>query len=252
MRQFNLGHSEILRWPMDKRQLDSLGRTLLHSPRIGNAHGYKPPSDEQYVAEVEELREVRRLVESNRWPGEYLEKYMGVGSLSPLLKAYLGLSEQNPKGCADTVRMDHPFDIWDLVVRPYARDNSIGIRKTPVHRGVPFTELILVDAEAHRIIAKGLNKAFDVKYEFGVCRPIEYFDPNLQRYATPNHPCTPAGHGAFAGAASRAFELLRSPDPAQVAAVQVATKQFAMFRSFSAMHIPYSNLLGWQIGHEVE
>lgn len=250
MRAFNLGHSEILEWPMSQAGLDNLGQTRLVSPRVGNAHGYESCGHDQYVQEVEELPALRDLVEAGKWPREYLEKYIGSGELSPVLKATLGSNLNDPRNAADTVRMDYPFDIWDLVIEPWAFSNQIPFKVLPQHQGVPFVEAALNRAKAHSIIADALNKSFDVKYALGGCRPTEYYDCSVQRYRTPNHPEMPAGHGAFSGAGARAFELIFDPSPEQLEEVIFATQQFAMFRSFSAMHIPYSNLLGWKIGYE--
>ncbi len=235
---------------MDQTQLDNLGETLLVSPCPGAAHGYLPPSEAVYVQQVEQVREVRVLVRAGTWPSDFMVEHLGSSEMSPILEKYLSLSTSTVHKAADAVRRDHPFDIWDLVVSKYAADEGIAPATPADHQGDAFVESVLRRAAAHQLIAEGLNKAFDVKYAFGTARPIEYYDPSLQRFATPNHPECPAGHGAFSGAASKAFETLFSPTQDQIDAVEFATKQYAMFRSLSAMHIPYSNLLGWQIGHE--
>ena len=250
MRTFNLGHREFLSWPMTQAQLDGLGETLLVSPRVGNAHGYQPPSEALYVQQVEQLPQLREEVEAGQWSDWWWQEHLGSTEFSPILAQTLRLSKNRPGACADTVRMDHPNDIFDIVVEPWAMSQGIPKKPVPSHQGVAFVESVDHRALAHSMVSEGLNKAFDVKYAFGVCRPVEYFDCNLQRYETPGHPECPAGHGAFSGAGSRAFEAIYDATPEQVAAVQFATKQFAMFRSLSAMHIPYSNLLGWQIGYE--
>lgn len=250
MRSFNLGHREVLSWPMTSCDLADLGDTLLVSPREGDSHGYERPSDELYTQQVKELIAVRANVERNQWPKAFMKEHLGTDELSGVLVDTLELSVRDPGNCADTVRMDHPFDIWDLVIEPWAQSRGIKLLDTPKHRGVPFMESILARATAHSMIARGLDKAFDVKYALGVCRPTEFFDPSIERYPTPNHPEMPAGHGAFCGAGYAAFELLYDANVAQKEMVEFATKQFAMFRSFSAMHIPFSNLLGWRIGYE--
>jgi len=251
IRQFNLGHSGQLAWPMDQNELDNLAYTLLVSPRVGNAHGYSPPDLETYEEQVVDVKNLRTEIEADRWPSEFLIKYLGNDDLSPILAKYLLLSKKTPKKCADVVRMDHPFDIWDKVIEKYIADEAIAPLAAHAHQGDPFVEKVLLRANAHVLIANALDKAFDVKYYFGTCRPIEYYDPSIQRFATPNHPESPAGHGAFSGGATNAFETYMDATQPQKDAVTFATKQFAMFRSFSAMHIPYSNLLGWTIGYEV-
>lgn len=250
MKKFNLGHSDVLKWPMTKEQYDNLGETRLVSPRVGNDHGHKAVSEKQYIEEVEELIPLREQVEKGIWPTEYFEKYLGSGELSEVLSSTLGARLKNPKVAADTVRMDHPFDIWDLVIEPWAKANNIPYREELTHKGDPFVESVLYRAKAHSIIAAALDKAFDVKYALGELRPEEYCDSGIVRFQTPNHPECPAGHGAFSGAGARAFELIYSPTKEQLKQVIFDTKQFAMFRSLSAMHIASSNLLGWKIGYE--
>jgi len=249
-RSFNLGHRDPLTWPMDQTELNNLGETLLVSPRVGNDHGYSPPSESVYLEQVADVKAMRLLVENSVWPSAFMIKYLSTDDLSPLLEKYLVLSKSNPKKCADTVRMDHPFDIWDMVVEKYIADEGIAPVVAYGHSGDPFVEKALLRGRVHTQIANSLNKVFDVKYALGIRRPIEFYDPSLQRFATPNHPESPAGHGGFCGGCAQAFEAEMSATQGQIDAVTFATKQFAMFRSFSAMHIPYSNLLGWTIGYE--
>lgn len=250
LRNFNLGHKEDLTWPMDQNELDNLGDTLLVSPRVGNAHGYTPPNDATYDSQVAEVKDVRAQVMADQWPASFMMTHLGSSELSPILEKHLKLSTSNPKKCADTVMMDHPFDIWDLVIEKYIADEGIQPLAAHSHTGDPFVESVVLRSNAHSQIATSLNKAFDVKYAFGILRPIEYYDPSLQRYATPNHPECPAGHGSFCGGGTKAFETYMDSTQDQKDAVTFATKQFAMFRSLSGMHIPYSNLLGWTIGYE--
>ena len=250
IRTFNLGHRDQLSWPMDQTELDNLGETLLVSPRVGNAHGYSPPDLATYNEQVADVKALRDEIKADRWPMAFLIKYLGTDDLSPILAKYLMLSKTTPKKCADTVRMDHPFDIWDEVVEKYIADEGIAPLAAYAHQGDAFVEKVMLRANVHSAIATALNKAFDVKYSFGICRPIEYYDPSLQRFATPNHPESPAGHGSFCGGCSKSFDTYMDATQQQKDDVAFATKQFAMFRSFSAMHIPYSNLLGWQIGYE--
>lgn len=252
LRKFNYGHREELDYPFTAETCENLGKTYLVSPRPGNDHGYEVIKEEEVVAQMDEVRELRDLVKANIWPTKFLEKYLGKGSLSPVLAKYLNLSENSPKQAADTVRMDHPFDIWDIIIEPYAKDNGVELAKPRKHEGVDFVETVLERSEAHRMIAAGLDKSFDVKYYHGSLRPLEYHECSIQRYQTPTHPEMPAGHGAFAGSGARAFEAIYKPTEEQKEEIIYATKQFAMFRSFSAMHIAFSNLLGWDIGYELE
>lgn len=251
---FGKGHDSEITWPLTSAGLAALGATELVSPRVGNTHGYADPvpTRELLHAEMEDVERVRYEVDKNIWPGWWLEKYDIDPVLSPALKSQLRLRESNPKQCANVVRMDHPFDIWDIVIEPWSDKNGVEWANPPAHQGVRFVESVLRRAEAHAMIANGLNKSFDVKYFYGAPRPYEYSDYNevLEMYPCPAHPEKPAGHGAFCGAGSKAFRALFKATPEQLQIIDTATKQFAMFRTFSAMHIASSNLLGWKIGFE--
>ena len=246
----NLGHRQILEWPMTQEQLNGLGETKRVSPRVGNDHGYSPVSKEQFELEMNELPELRVMVEKGIWPTDYMKKHVGSGDLSEVLRDTLGTRLRDPRVAADTVQMDHPFDIWDLVVEPWAKANNIPYRTPLTHKGNPFVEGVLYRLQAHTAIAKALNKAFDVKDAFGTCRPEEVFDASIVRFPTPNHGEEPAGHGAFCGAAYAIFKVIFNPTLEQDQKVKFATRQFAHFRFLSAMHKPSSNELGWKIGYE--
>jgi len=251
LRTFNLGHSEPIVYPVDTPGLAALGETSLVSPREGNLHGYSAISDANYALEVADVADVRVLVRSNIWPADFMNTYLGASNLSPILAKYLGLSEANPQKCADAVKSDHPFDGWDNIIEPYVSDEEIvELPQPPDHEGDQMVENVTRRAAAHTAIAYALEKAFDVKYAIGQLRPVEYYDHTFDRYETPNHPESPAGHGAFCGASQAQFELLYVPSAGQIADMTYATKQLAMFRSFAGLHIPFSNLLGWTIGYE--
>ena len=249
LRKFNLGHPEEITYPLDAPAIAAMTESALVSPRVGNLHGYSAISDVNYITEVEEVATVRDLVKANVWPTDFFTTHLGAGGLSPILAKYLDLSENNVGRCADAVKNDHPFDGWDNMIEPYCVDEGI-LPLDPGHPGNAFVEGVTTRAAAHTAIAAALEKAFQVKYAIGQLRPIEYFDATFDRYETPNHPESPAGHGAFCGASQKAFETYYQPSAGQIADMTFATKQFAMFRSLSGMHIPYSNLLGWTIGYE--
>lgn len=251
MANFNKGHDTGLVFPFTAETLKSLGPTNLVSPTIGNNHGYTDPVKD-LNAEMEDVERVRYEVDKNIYPSWFMEKNGVAPELSPILTETLRLSERFPKACAKVVRMDHPFDIWDEVIQPWAQSQNIGWNDPPEHQGVPFIETLENEARAHAMIINGLRKSFEVKYWFGAQRPFEYSDygQQLEMYPCPAHPEKPAGHGAFCGAGAKAFEVIYGATDGQVQMVHTATKQFAMFRSFSAMHIASSNLLGWRIGYE--
>ena len=250
---FNKGHDTPLTFPFTQATMDNLGPTSLVSPRVGNAHGYaNPNTPEEMHLEMEDVERVRYEVNKNQWPGWWLSKHGVDPVLSPIIKQTLRLSESGPKACANIVRMDHPFEIWDNVIEPWAHSQNIAWDVPAAHQGVTFVEQTLRRAQAHVIIAAALDKSFDVKYYYGQPRPFEYseYDEGLEFYPCPAHPEKPAGHGAFCGGGAKAFEQLFVPSAEQIQMVHTATKQFAMFRTFSGMHIASSNLLGWTIGYE--
>ena len=228
------------------------------SPSAANMHGYTdptPPGSADYEKDHELVEKARLCVLNGTWPSEIFAEEGIDPALSPLLKAYLGLSEQKPKGCADVVQMDHPFDIWDLVVQKYIDNNNIKL-KTSVFpssaQGIPFVEGVEAKALAHMLIAAGLRRAFQMKAALDQLRPAQHnpAGDDIQQYPHPAHPEKPAGHGAFCGAASKAFEVLYDGNAQQISYVKTATQQFAMFRTMAGMHIPSSNQLGWQAGYD--
>lgn len=252
--KFYKGHPSEINWPLTPAAFAALGETELVSPRPGNSHGYADPvpTESQLHEEMEDVERVRYEVDKNIWPAWWFEKNGVDPVMSPAMKETINLSEKNPKACARIVRMDHPFEIWDNVIEPWSHTHGVEWVNPPAHQGVRFVESVVRRAEAHSIIAKGLNKSFDVKYFYGAPRPYEYsdYDEILEMYPCPAHPEKPAGHGAFCGAGSKAFRVLFNTTPEQQEIIDTATKQFAMFRTFSAMHIASSNLLGWKIGFE--
>lgn len=254
MKHFQKGHPTPITWPLTADELAKLGPTSLVSPVAGIPHGCCHLGDDEFRAELEVVERVRDWVASSRWPGWFFENQGIDGKLSPLLESALGLSESDPQGCADVVKMDHPFDLWDRVIEPFATSNKIALRDAPKHKGVPFVETVGARSIAHSIIADALEKCFEVKYFFGQARPFEIsnYGGSLEQYPCPAHPERPAGHGAFCGATNAAFRRLFVPiTDDDLATVKTATLQFAHFRTFSAMHLASSNNLGWEIGNAI-
>lgn len=226
----------------------------LVSPIAPDSHGFDRLSDAAYLEELRDVERVRYEVCERIWPAWWFEKQGIDPELSPLLIKYIRVNKVAPERCADVVRMDHPFALYDDVLHQFAIDQKIPLRVETSHVGVPFVELIECQAVAHLLISKALTKSFEVKKALKQPRPWEISDYglNLEKYPCPAHDERPAGHGAFSGAAYRAFEMNFNPSPEQLKQAETATKQFCSFRTFSAMHLASSNMLGWFIGSTIK
>lgn len=248
MRSFNLGHSQVLKYPLTEESVSKLGATRLVSPRPGNSHGYECPADSVFIEEIEEVKQVVALIRAGSWPSEFMKKHTGQAAMSQLLVKYLKLSEADPMRLIRWLAVDHPFDFWDDVVERYAIDNKIPM----VHGGpgINFINRVRTRALAHEHIYGALNRTFDVKYQYGKCRPCEMFDNTVEVIDTPNHPTMPGGHATFFAASVGAFRMLYRPTPEQVSAVEIAGMQAGQGRTLCGIHFPTDNHVGWQIGKE--
>ena len=249
-KKFALGHDKPLTFPLSQADLDSLGPTKLVSPCVGSVDPEWVLTDEQWEVEKEELEGVRYDVEDGVWPSWFFEKYEIEPSLSPLFRR-IGLSERNPRGCANVVRMDDPFDLYDKVVLPFI--DEMGFQLTSVtHQGVPFRERQRAKANVHADVCDGLDAIWKDKFGQGEARPREQDDwgDRIEMFRCPNHPDRGAGHGAAAGAvakgAIREYKIPNEP----LEKIVHTTVQWSVFRSFSAMHYMTSNLFGWVRGFQ--
>lgn len=275
---FNLGTDKDLSdaYPLTQATIDGLGPNTMVSPCPGVNHletygieDVAMPGSDRHLEEHEDVEKLRLDVAKNVWPEWFLTKYGVEPRLSPLLIKYANniltieqrreqranqVSEATPALCSEIVKMDHPFQFWDGIITPYAMDEGIAYNSAHIHHeGVPFVESVGIRGQAHCWIYKALAAAFEVKYYLGRARPSEFnaAGESIERYECPHHAEAPAGHGAFAGASAAAFEKLFDATPAQIKLVADAAKQIAMFRSFSAMHIPSSNSMGYELGHKM-
>ena len=245
------GEPPITDWPLTQSAIDAMGSTKLVSPRPGNAHGFVALDDDERQRQVEDTERACLLTQKNIWPAAYLEKYGVDPEPSKLLRKYLRIG--SAKAGAMWVKADYPFDAWDKMIEPYARDEGIEWMEEPKHKGVPFVESVQRRAWAHQTIADALDRAFDVKAALGSQRPwqMSNFGKLMEMYDTADHGEEPAGHGTVFGATAKMFIRQYAATPEQTAAVYTATKQLAMFRSFAWQHIPHSNLMGWKFGFEM-
>lgn len=272
---FNYGTEQDLSsfYPIESQaDIDSLGACQIVSPMVGDMLGFTDPApvgSDQHTQEHEDLERLRLCIGKGQWPEWWLKKYNTAPRLSTLLIRYanniltpeqhreqgaLNVSEQTPALCAEIVKMDHPFQLWDDIITPYMADEGIGIRPDiSKHAGLPFVEGVAVRAHAHLLILKGLYGAFKMKSYLGQARPSE-FNPagrDIEQFDCPNHPSKPAGHGGFCGATAKAFELYTNANAAQKKLVYDTCLQTAQLRSFAGVHIPSDNRLGFDWGYSL-
>ena len=189
-------------------------------------------------------------VERDKWPDYYFDFCEVDSELSPVLRA-VGLSERNPKGCADAVRMDQPSELWAAIIDYVAAEN---IPVSPERKGIRFLDQYMNPvAPFGANLKESMQQAFEVKYYYGLARPEEYFEsPNFAQYpeGCPPHPSYVAGHGTVGGVANRTFrEEFPHATDAQRQAVETATLQFAHFRDLARVHTRQDSRKGWELGN---
>ena len=220
----------------------------------GKNHSVPPPPQQgtqEFEDEANALVRVAMDVERDIWPEWYLE-FCGVDTrLSPILEA-VGLSESDPKGCANAVQMDQPGELWAAILRWTAVE---GIKIAPQSKGVRFLER---NVDPWKVfgdeLAPAMRKAFQVKYYYGQPRPEEYFDSaNFAHYpeGCPAHCSYIAGHGTVGGVAAGCFrKVFTEATHEQIDAVNTATLQFSHFRDFARVHYRADSREGWLFGVE--
>lgn len=243
---------EIVEYPC---VLETISKdTHMVNPCDGVRHGIPEPhrpGSAEYDEEADALVRLAMDVERDIWPEWYWE-FVGVDSrISPVLRA-VGLCESNPKGCADSVQMDQPEELWAAIIR-YARDEGV-----PLETGLPGQRFLERHVSPLKVYADRVDtqmeKAFEAKYFFGQPRPEEYENsPNFAHYpeGCPNHPSYPAGHGTFAGAANWGFNQVFPDAPmGAVRDVRTATLQLAHFRDMARVHNRQDSRVGWEFGND--
>ena len=222
------------------------------NPCDGRRHGVRAPHciySDEYAEEAEMLIRVAMDVERDKWPDYYFD-YCGIDSeLSPVLRA-VGLQEQDPKGCANAVRMDQPGELWQAIVDYSARE---GIPQAPEEKGIRFLDRYVTPNKPFGDnLEESMKRAFEVKYFYGLARPEEYFNaPNFAQYpeGCPPHPSYVAGHGCVGGVANRTFrEEFPHAQRKHLEAVELATRQFAHFRDLARVHTRQDSYEGWVLG----
>ena len=159
-----------------------------------------------------------------------------------------GLSYEDPKGLANVVHMDMPSQAPTAILR-YLLQSGADVKDWTANHinfleSVPYVQENMLDG-----IKKGLNKAFEAKYYFGLERPeeVSLCGALMTAYpeGCPNHPAFPAGHGAaVAGGAYRVIDSFTALDEEQLKQVLDTCYIWAMARSLAGVHHAIDNVAG--------
>lgn len=223
------------------------------NPCDGMRHGVPAPlpvDSDEYKEEADALVRLAMDVERNIWPDWYFD-YCGISSeLSPVLKA-VGLSESNPKGCANAVQMDQPAELWMAIVN-YLAAEGVAVRSDK--KGIRFLDRYVSPLKPFSVVLDdAMVKAFEVKYYYGQARPEEYYNAaNFAHYpeGCPPHPAYPAGHGTVGGVANK-VALAQFPEMDQYHKDEIftATRQFSHFRDLARVHTRQDSRVGHMFGN---
>jgi hypothetical protein len=238
-------------YPFTAYTVENLGPTRLVSPRPGNHHGIALPHHDVFVSQLEEVKEVTAMTRKGQWATKFFEKYIGADGAkpSPILMKYIGISENSPMKFVNWLATDHPMDYYDKCVEPWARAQKIKLK----HQGpgMPFLDTVGCRAQAHAMIHKALDAAFDVKYYYGKLRPCELYDTSICILDTPNHPTFVGGHATFGQATAIAFSKLWDATPEQVRMVEVGGRQIGHGRTLGGVHFAADNESGFDVAIKI-
>lgn len=258
-----------LTYPIDKKQLSNLKKCKLVNPFVGKQHGLMPFDFSKQEEFLNEVLEVRLLVQKGIYPYEFMMRYnpfpysipfdvdtIESGELLPGPLLDEGLTSKDPQKLAEVVHMDSPIDAPSACLTWVLNDGA-NLKK---HED-KYIDFLGTVPNAIENIADGvklaLRKGFEAKYYFGVGRPEEILEEKmgaagklLTQYpeGCPNHPSYPAGHGcAVAGGVAKilnAFDL----NEYQTQELLLTAYQWSMFRSFAGVHYAVDNVAGLAIG----
>lgn len=231
----------------------------LHSPVVGNAHGVAAFDTTKYEEYLKEVISVTADVARGRYPYAFLHDHFPkawgtMESEIPEILQAAGADVDNPVSCANLVRMDLPNDLarfifaWLLPQAPKLRNN--------VDANFPFLKLIPGSQAACAAgVNAALQKAFEVKYFYGIARPAEVFEAiyglpanKVEIYEHPWHPSYVAGHATVAGATAKFFLDKFVLTPVQIRQVRLAAYLFAQYRTFAGVHYAVDNIEGLKLG----
>lgn len=262
--KFQKGHPEEIFYPVRSlRKLQAEG-TLIVSPRRGRKYGIDSPyTDENLPKYLEEVKEVRELVEKGEYPHDFMKKHYPwcldkYPEYMPQPLYSEGLSYADPEACANIVKMDNPLDL-PLAIQSWLITQGVKPRKRfSRFTDLGFKEFLKTVPSGMRYVARkqdmALERAFRVKYYHGTIRPEELHGENLTAYSdgSPCHPSFPAGHGAAGGAAGSSLIDYYDVNEEQIDVIRNCCYLWSMFRTFAGVHYAPDNIAGLEVGELLE
>lgn len=243
-------------YPLKQSQIDGFNNSKFVSPKVGKSNGLKNVlKDEDLVNLANEVVNVRLMIQRGEYPQAFLNKYYPFNGVAPneLTQPLLneGLSKDDLDGLANVVHMDTPMDM-SLAILKWLSSEGCKLKKDDSDQ-ILFTETICdVIEDISDGVKRYANKAFEVKYNYGVARPEEVSEYGIALTAyyegCPNHPSYPAGHGAIAGGGVLAFFNHFDLNEKQTKIILDTTYLWAMFRTFAGVHYGYDNVAGLYLG----
>ena len=227
------------------------------SPNPGKPHDSPPPRHSK--EDLQEVSEVRRMVELGHWPSEFLANESGGGDDVPELLASrraLRLSKRRPTTAALVVTMDDPYSLGEELHKEL---RARGVRYKEDSDHTRFAEPEFSRAAFARDLAsanaKALWHAFEVKYHYKAVRPEARPEVLVapcvfcvDDFGAPNHWAYPAGHGATSGSALAVLRAYFDLDEDMDKLVFDACYQFAHWRTLLGVHFREDNDEGLRIG----
>lgn len=243
-------------YPVTAANFPPVAGSELISPRVGTTNGMPTPpqpGSQAHTDAVDEIVEVRAKVNNGVWPAEFLERWHPRpgydGNRIPTVLSLNGVRHRDPESLGRLVKMDHPLL---LLVEINKWLNGKGVPTTDsgnghydfIHRYVTIPALIA------GVLSERFERCFECKYFFGSPRIDESLgidEDVILQYPTPKHCESPAGHGTGAGVMAEYRNHYQLDQELEDEIFDIAY-MFAQGRSFSGMHIAWSNLAGMWLG----
>lgn len=264
--KFSKGAESELTFPLTSLPMNT-GNSRLASPRVGINHGITCPINSENIEELFwEVMDARTQVSKGCFPHEFMEKYYPAmwGNYETTIPEPLHierLSLSRPDGLANVVHMDSPVDVGLAMMTWVLRQ---GIKPKSLLTG----HLDFLNAIPDMIAIMGVNvksaldKAFDVKYYYGIARPEEVYasmskldnSETMTAYpeGCPTHPSYPAGHGAAAAGCAATIIGHYNMTPEQEKVIKDTAYHWAMYRTLAGVHYGIDNVAGLCVGGLLE